>query len=54
MILELRGLNDEVSDPSEFGVDVLGASEFLFLSKNALFVVCVDPRDLISVNKEHN
>ncbi len=54
LILDLRDLNDEISDPLEFGVDVLGASEVLLLCKNAFFVVCVDPRNLISVNKAHN
>ena len=53
-VLDLRDLDDEISYTDEFGVDVLGGCEVLLLYKNAFFVVCVDPRDLVSVDKAHN
>ena len=54
LVLDLRDLDDEISDTNEFGADVLGGCKFLLLYQNAFFVVCVDPRDLVSVDKAHN
>ena len=53
-VLDLRDLDDEISDTDEFGVDVLGVSKVLLLYQNSFFVVCVDPRDLVSVDKAHD
>ena len=53
-VLDLRDLDDEISDTDEFGVDVLGVSKVLLLYQNSFFVVCVDPRYLVSVDKAHD
>ena len=54
LILDLRDLDNKISDANEFRADVLGGCEVLLLKQNAFFVVCVDPRDVVFIDQAHD